>query len=294
MNRTVFSFFCIVLFFQIFSSCSRDKDTIRPPEEELREVRIDNMAYGDHPRQRMDVYLPKSRTLATPVLLILHGGFWVEGDKSGFTTIQQQLLGMGYVCINLNYRYVSPENNYQGLMSDIGAALSTIRNSAKEWSIAPQGYHIAGFSAGGHMALLYGYSAKRPGEIASVVSISGPVGLTEDLIGGQAADSPEIRQALEWLTGAPLPQNQQDPNFIHYQSASPISYIQQAVPTLLMHGTQDELVPFNQSQTLKTALDSRQVKNQLVVLQGAGHDVSSPPIYMIQILLELTNWLRAF
>lgn len=292
LKRLFSTRFLIILSFLFLLSCNREKDTILPPEETLKEVRIENLAYGDHPRQIMDVYLPKTRTEKTPVLILLHGGFWVEGDKNSFTTIQQQLLGMGYVCINLNYRYVSPENDYNGLMSDIGAALALIRSNAAEWAIADRGFHLAGFSAGGHMALLYGYSAKKAGEIASVVSIAGPVGLTEDLLGGQAVDNPEIRQALEWLTGASFPGSEQDPNFAKYQQASPIYYLQQAVPTLLMHGSADELVPFNQSQTLKSALDARQIKNKLIVLQGAGHDVSVSPIHMIQILLELTNWIK--
>ena len=279
---------------QFSVACNKDKGTILPPDKEQEEIRIENLAYGDHPRQRMDVFLPKTRTENTPVLLMLHGGFWVEGDKSSFTSIQQQLLGMGYACINLNYRFVSPDNDYTGLMDDIGAAIAMVRNHSKEWNIAGKGYHLAGFSAGGHMALLYGYVAKSPGEITSVISISGPVGLTGDMLGGQLANSPEILQALQWLTGAALPEDEQDPNFVHYQLASPISHIQNAVPTLLMHGNMDELVPFSQSQLLKSELDRLQVKNELVTLQGAGHDVSSAPIHLIQILLHLTNWLKAF
>lgn len=292
MMRAVSTAILIVLFLHVFVSCSKKKDTILPPEKEQTELRIENLAYGDHSRQRMDVFLPKSRTKNTLVILMIHGGFWVEGDKSSFTAIQQQLLGMGYACINLNYRYVSPENNYVGLMDDLGAALALVSDKSKEWGIADQGYHLAGFSAGGHMALLYGYSAKKSGEIASVVSIAGPVGLTADLLSGQAANAPQIREALTWLTGAPLPQDEQDPNFMKYQLASPLFHIQGAVPTLMMHGDKDDLVPISQSQSLKTALDSRQVKNKLVVLQGAGHDVSAAPIHMIQIILELTNWLK--
>jgi acetyl esterase/lipase len=294
MKRPYFFLLYIVLSLHFLVGCNKDKGTILPPEVELEEVRIENMAYGDHARQRMDVFLPKSRTISTPVLLMLHGGFWVEGDKSSFTAIQQQLLGMGYVCINLNYRYVSADNNYTGLMDDIGAALALVRDHSKEWGIADKGYHLAGFSAGGHMALLYAYSAKSPGEITSAISIAGPVGLTEDLIGDLASISPEIQEAVQWLAGAPLPQDEQDPNLVNYQLASPIFHIQNAVPTLLMHGSSDEVVPFSQSQTLKTALDHLQVQNQLVVLQGASHDVSLAPIHMIQILLELTNWLKAF
>ena len=81
----------------------------------------------------MNVYLPQGRTTKTPMVLLIHGGFWVEGDKSDFVLVQQQLLTMNIASATINYRYVSPTHDYQGLMEDVGLALTEVRSKAADW-----------------------------------------------------------------------------------------------------------------------------------------------------------------
>lgn len=280
----------LIAFFFLFASCNRDGEP-GASEIELSERKIENEAYAAHARQNMNVYLPKGRTAETPVVLLIHGGFWVEGDKSDFVAVQQQLLNMNIASVNINYRYVSPSHDYRGLMEDVGLALSHVKSKAQDWGIRAGDYHLVGFSAGGHMALLYGYTVKKPGEVASVISVAGPVGLTADLLSNPVVAGLAL-DPLEWLTGAPLPISEADPNFVKYMAVSPISYVEQGVPTLMIHGTADEIVPFSQSQNLKSALDSRQIRNKLVPLQDATHDISASPLDLIKALLETGNWVK--
>lgn len=280
----------LVAFFLFFISCDRDEGP-NGSDIELPENKIENEAYAPHARQKMNVYLPKGRTEETPVVLLIHGGFWVDGDKNDFVLIQQQLLNMKIASVNINYRYVSPTHDYRGLMEDLSLALSHVKAKASDWGIRGGDYHLIGFSAGGHMALLYGYTVKKPGEVASVISVAGPVGLTADLLSNPVVAGLAL-DPLEWLTGAPLPISETDPNFVKYMAVSPISYVEQAVPTLLLHGTADEIVPFSQSQNLKDALDNQQIRNKLVPLQDATHDISASPLDLVKALLETSNWVK--
>lgn len=271
------------------TSCTKDPE---PEAPVLKAQYVENVAYGDDARHRMDVYLPEGRDEKTPVVVLLHGGFWTSGGKSDFTAIQQQLSANGIASVNMNYRYVSPTNNYTGLMADVGAALALVKSKASEWGIRSGGYHLAGASAGGYMALLYGYTAKKPDEVRSVVSIAGPVGFSSDLLSGGAATA-ELLQTVERLVGAPIPTDPMDLNALKYLQASPISHVSSAVPTLIIHGTADELVPFAMAQGMKTALDGANVSNQLVPLEGGKHDFSTNPLHVLAALNALSTWITA-
>lgn len=270
------------------SSCDFGSDD---PDIFLAEEIIVDYGYGPQNRQKMDVFLPEGRSSTTPVVILIHGGFWVEGDKNDLLPVQQQLLNVDIASVNLNYNYVSPVNDYRGLMADVALALQKVKENAPDWGISNGQYHLVGFSAGGHMAMLYGYEYRQAGEVATVVSVAGPVGLTPDLLENPILSGP-LRLPLEWLTGASLPANAQDPNYAFYLNASPITYGSKAVPTLLIHGTADQIVPFEQSLALKQALDLEGINNRLVPLEGASHDISESPLDMVKALLETTRWVR--
>lgn len=274
----------VVLF---FVSCSKDPE---PEAPLLTERMIENVTYGQHQRQRMDIYLPQGRDERTPVVVLLHGGFWIEGDKSSFTAIQQHLLAQGVATVNMNYRYIGPNHDYTGLLADVEQALATVKSNASEWGIKSDGFHLAGNSAGGYMALLYGYTAARSYNIKSVVSIAGPVGISVELLADHASNE-ALLQPVQWLVGAPIPTNENDPNVLRYQQASPITHIQTAVPTLLIHGTADELVPFASIQAMKAALDGAQVSNQLVALPAGKHDFSANQTLVLAALNAMGDWI---
>ncbi len=269
------------------TSCTKDPE----PEPVLEEKKIENAAYGDDARHRMDVYLPEGRDEKTPVVVLLHGGFWTSRDKSDFTVIQQQLMANGIASVNLNYRYVSATNNYTGLMADVGAALAYVKGKASEWGIRDKGFHLAGVSAGAYMALQYGYSERKPDEIRSVVSISGPTGLSTISLAGSATLGPLLTTSISHLVGAPLPTGPTDPIMAMYIQASPDFHLATAIPTLLIHGTADELVPFAMAEDMKAKLDGANVANQMVPLEGGKHDFSANIQHVGIALNALTTWI---
>jgi acetyl esterase/lipase len=108
----------------------------------------------DSPRQKFDFWQAKSDQ-PTPVVLLIHGGGWRGGDKSGYgTTAIQPYLDAGISVASLNYRFIEQamehkiEPPVRGPLGDAARALQTIRSKAKEWNINPDRIGATGGSAG--------------------------------------------------------------------------------------------------------------------------------------------------
>ncbi|MDX1948220.1 MAG: alpha/beta hydrolase [Pirellulaceae bacterium] len=124
-----------------------------PPERPTPTVA--DFAYGtDSERQKFDFWQAKSDK-PTPVVLLIHGGGWKGGDKSGYgTTAIQPYLDAGISVASVNYRFIlqamehKVEPPVKGCLHDAARALQTIRSKAKEWNIDPARVGATGGSAG--------------------------------------------------------------------------------------------------------------------------------------------------
>jgi acetyl esterase/lipase len=282
MKRNLYILFLILL---TVGSCTKDnKEEI--PTLPLAKLALENVSYGPHERQKLDILLPANRNMQTPIVIMLHGGSWIEGDKSDFymTEIQEQLHQQRIGSIRVNYRYAALDNHFEGLMDDIKRAIDHLTAHAEEYGMRDQKFTLMGFSAGAHMALLYGYKYQRPNEISNVVSIAGPTDIRT--LSTDFAMNLAISQVL---VGVPLLELLTSPR---YAQASPISHVATAVPTLLVHGTADEVVPYAQSTTLKTALDNQKIPAKLITLQGANHDVSLQDAHLLKLYIEAISWIK--
>lgn len=290
------NFILFILLGGVVIGCKKDREEPLPPAVEEKLV---NVAYGSHDRQKMDVYLPAGRDERTPVVLVIHGGSWVGGNKSDLTVFQNYLLTNKIASININYRFVSETHHYEGLMEDVKAALATVRGSAEEWRIKHDQYVAVGLSAGAHMALLYAYEYQGVGEISRVVSLSGP---TEFRITPEMLPHVPLALALplQAMAGAflPLPPDYTlNPRFVQ---ASPIAHLDRAVPTLLIHGTADQLVNYQLHATaLYGQLQQKGTESKLVPLEGADHDLGldteNPQVFLInfaKIAGEVITWIK--
>ena len=79
-----------------------------------------DLAYGSHPRQRLDVFSPEGQD--RPVLIFFHGGGWESGNKSYYASIARELVPKGVVVVLANYR-LHPEFSYPTFVQDAAAAL---------------------------------------------------------------------------------------------------------------------------------------------------------------------------
>ncbi|MGH9467978.1 MAG: alpha/beta hydrolase [Terriglobales bacterium] len=131
-----------------------------------------DIAYGEHPRQRLDLFLPESSS--PRLLLFVHAGAWQGGDKEQYRALGELLSGFGYAVALPNHR-LAPEYPYPAAIQDVSAAVECVLRFSPESGIQPDGILVGGHSSGGHLAALLALHPRYQPEasIAGVLSISG-------------------------------------------------------------------------------------------------------------------------
>ena len=225
-----------------------------------------NVSYGTSSRQKMDVYLPAGRSsLATKVIIMIHGGAWNSGDKSEFNEYVDSLKKRepAYAIFNLNYRLADPPDLFPSQEQDIKAAVEFIYNKRPEYLISDK-FVLIGASAGAHLALLQGYKYSTPVKPKAIIDFFGPTDLVELY---NNSSNPLVQPLLVAVTGTTPTLN----NTLYSQS-SPINFISsQSPPTMILHGGTDIIVPPSQSDSLNTRLINAGVTRQYISYPAEGH-----------------------
>lgn len=127
---------------------------VKAPPERPKPTVADYAYAKDHERQKFDFWQAKSDK-PTPVVLLIHGGGWQNGDKSSYgTNTIQPFLDQGISVAAVNYRFIlqAMEQNVEppvkGCLHDAARALQTIRSKAGEWNLDPKRVGATGGSAG--------------------------------------------------------------------------------------------------------------------------------------------------
>ncbi|WP_034296893.1 alpha/beta hydrolase [Herbaspirillum sp. RV1423] len=110
-----------------------------------------NLHYGMHRLQTLD-YFPAEEENA-PLLVFVHGGYWRSLDKDGFSHVAAPYLQAGIAVALLNYR-LAPEVDMPGIVADVCAGFAWLYRQAATLGFDPQRMHVAGHSAGGHLAAM--------------------------------------------------------------------------------------------------------------------------------------------
>lgn len=253
-------------------------ELIRPPV--LSETDIPYADTGN-PRHRLDLYLPRERnTEKLPVIVFVHGGAWMAGDKSGVSDVLRPFVLSGdYACVAIGYR-LSDEARWPAQIHDCKAAIRWLRANADFYGLDAERIAVWGFSAGGHLALMLGASQNNPGlegDIGSHSGVSSRVSAVVNYFGvfdllalpqrPSAIAIPGRPSPEEMLIGGSLLQNTDKA-----WSASPAAYISaDDPPVLTVHGNRDQLVPYEQSVKLDVALRKAGVPSYFITVQGGGH-----------------------
>jgi acetyl esterase/lipase len=123
---------------------------------------VRNLAYGDHKRNRLDVYRHADGGSGRPVLLQIHGGAWVIGNKrQQGQPLMHELASRGWVCVAPNYR-LSPRATFPDHLIDVKRALAWVREHIHEHGGDPSFVVVTGGSAGGHLSALIALTPNRP------------------------------------------------------------------------------------------------------------------------------------
>jgi acetyl esterase/lipase len=255
-----------VVFLLVIISCKKKEQPAVPTE--LSEKILLNQSYGIDARNLMDIYLPKGRTTATKLLLLIHGGAWVTGDKTDLNSyidsIRKRMPNLAIA--NMSYRLAfNPINTFPAANNDVNAAINYLLSKQAEFVISDK-LAIMGVSAGGHLALYEAYKNNAAGKIKATVSVFGPTDM-QDMWQNPAGTAAITQLGLTNYLGATYPAN----NAL-YQQASPITYVNaNSVPTQIFHGTADTLVRYQQSIALRNKLQTFSRPVQYIEYAGAGH-----------------------
>lgn len=114
---------------------------------------LHDLAYGNDPLQRLDVYLP-AQTQAAPILVMVHGGAWRFGDKAAVVQHKvERWLPQGFIFISLNYRLL-PQADPLQQATDVARGLAAVQRRAASWGGDPAKVILLGHSAGAHLVTL--------------------------------------------------------------------------------------------------------------------------------------------
>ncbi|HWG11266.1 MAG TPA: alpha/beta hydrolase [Rhodanobacteraceae bacterium] len=117
---------------------------------------VANVAYGSNPLQTFNVYMPKTPTQNAPVILMVHGGGWFQGDKADTPVVQNKVkrwLPAGFIFISVNYPLM-PQTNPLQQAQNVAQALAYAQQHAADWGGDPNKFILMGFSAGAHLVSL--------------------------------------------------------------------------------------------------------------------------------------------
>ena len=247
------------------------------------EVKSD-LAYAgtDNPRQKLDLFFAKKRAIEKPLPLVvfIHGGGWQNGDKrSGLHRVAAFVESGEFVGASIGYR-LSSEAIWPAQIHDCKAAIRWLRAHADEFGFDPDRIAVMGSSAGGHLVAMLGTSGdvkKLEGDLGKHQDVSSRVNCVIDEFGPTnfltmndfpgkmdhlAKDSPESKLLGRQITEVPE----------LVREASPITHVtKDDPPILILHGTKDPLVPYQQSVTFAEALRKAGVTVTLQKIENGEH-----------------------
>lgn len=224
------------------------------PSDHYRSV--PDITYGELDRQTLDIYTPRSSAGASPVVVFFYGGGWREGAKENYAFVASSLTEAGYAVVIPDYR-VFPDVVFPGFVEDGAMAVAWVVNNAGDYGADPGRVFLMGHSAGAHIAALLSldprYLARHgveDGSIRALIGLSGPYDFlpieSGYLLDVFPEESREASQPVNFVTAA-------------------------APPTLLIHGSDDDIVKPANSESLARRLSQHDVDVRIRLYEDAGH-----------------------
>ena len=242
-----------------------------------------DLAYGDLPRQRLDAYLPDGLAGPAPVVVFFYGGRWEAGAKGEFRFVGQALASRGFVAVIPDYRRY-PAVRFPTFVEDGAAAVAWVRSNIGELGGDPGSLHLAGHSAGAHVAALLALDHRYLADVGvdreavtSFVGLAGPYDFLP-------LDDPTLEEifAVEDMA-----------------TTQPITFAERsAPPTLLLHGADDATVLPANSEHLADALATAGKHAELKIYPDLGHiglliALAAPLRWLAPVLADVSAFLRA-
>lgn len=291
-------FFLFLLTISTFGFSQKQKSTLLFEHANVSE----NIAYKTDETGKdiqLDIYRPKNTdNKKLPVVMYVHGGAWVEGDKvitanNYVESTILKLLEKNYVVISINYRLVTENIHFPAPIQDTKDAVRWVRKNADKYNLDENNIGMWGVSAGAHLSLLSAYTedkdflgdkelSKYSAKVNYVVDNFGPTDmnrllhtsapkpllLTVGLISKKIID---IRSKLiKGITRLDGKENKKE--VVEFcKTISPLHYTQNTVPTLILHGNKDKIAPLRHSKRLNKMLEKEGTAHQFIVVKKGNH-----------------------
>ena len=275
-----------------------------------------DIPYGPHPLQTMDISIPEgSQDARYPVVLTLHGGEWMGGDKAALGYYTDTVLASNCIHVNINYRLLNhgipadAETPYEEMLDDIEAAFDFLARNAETYQVDTTKAGIAGYSSGGHLALLYAYTRTTgPIPISFVISEAGPTNFmdpktfTEDGClwlheshngHGDIEVWPSMTKEYRLsIIGAITGTDYGEPGWEEaWEKASPAYAVTASSPkTFLFYGSHDPVVPISHAELL----ERNHSDCGLYEILNATHSLYADPMELQNFHTVLSTILKTF
>ena len=243
--------------------------------------------YGSQKKERFDLYLPA--TLDTnkthAVMLFIHGGAWIVGQRSDMDYVCKRYAKEGYITATMSYTLLkhltrpTPGVNLTTMLDEIEACIKQIKTTTAEMGYKVDQLALSGYSAGGHLALLYAFNRYEtsPLPIRFVFEQVGPI----DFHLGSFEDDPKkVAQLASALSGTEVTAEQITNGQAEktLSSLSPVPYIHsQNIPVLCSYGGKDWLVKPIHRKRLIAALEENKIPCQFIDFQNSDHLLQDDP-----------------
>ena len=236
---------------------------------------IENLSYGPHERHVLDLYFPDGVAGPLPLVVCIHGGGWMSGDKKDYVRQATRLAKAGFAAASINHRYCT-EVRSPAQVDDAQRAVRWLRHHAAAYGLDGSRMGATGSSSGGHLSVFLGLTETRlhvddelapySSRVQCVVDCYGPVDMLWIM-----------RSASAPITERFVGKNLSAESVADYLAASPITMVAAPVgPFLILHGELDVgetrgQVPIGMSQRLAELVRAAGGEAEFIMVQGAGH-----------------------
>ncbi|NHA14036.1 alpha/beta hydrolase [Thioalkalivibrio sp. XN279] len=238
-------------------------------------VKEPDQAYGEDPRQQLDLYRPTTVADEAPVVVFFYGNGWREAARADFEFVASALASDGIIVLIPDYR-AHPQVTFPAFVEDGAAVVRWAMDNVDGVADGARPLYLMGHSAGAQIAALLALDPRylaavtgTPPPLAGFIGLSGPYDFLPLEEGYMQTVFPEDTR----------PQSQ------------PINFVSaDAPPTLLVHGTDDTRVLPEHSRRLAQQLEEHGVPVTLRMYDGTGHvrvvAALAPPLQFIDDTME--------
>ena len=265
---------------------------------------LKDLSYGESYRNTYDLYLPANKS-PKALMLFIHGGSWNSGNKEDMAWAAQRYAKEGYVTASINYSRLGADSivvadkvtktSLESMLKEINTSIAAIKTKCGELGCQLEQMAIGGYSAGGHLAMLYAsrYTEQSAIPIKFQISWVGPSNFnllfaTPDIkrpIEGPHAEQvnkliKEMSNFMYALSGEEISLEEltKDRVIAIKSKVSPVDVAHAATPpAVLAYGGKDRLVNAEHGSQMANKLKELGIDQHLIIFPESGHELGRDP-----------------